>query len=82
MYSRTETNFVLPGVKSEVYTPTQFAGPRCRNLKLIGGSVFGDLLYEGKCGYKTKQNQMQHIGEKDNLCLRLAFALQTNVSVF
>ena len=64
MDSSTETNFVVPRVNSEVYIPTRFAGPRCRELKLIGGSVFGALPYEGNCGYKTEQSQMHNIGKR------------------
>ena len=34
------------------------------NVSSLVVMFFGGLLYEGNCGYRTKQSQMQHIGEK------------------
>jgi len=82
MDSSVETNFVVPRVNSEVYIPTRFAGPRCRELKLIGGYVFWWHAVRRELWLQNETKPNATYREKDNLCLWLAFALQTNISVF
>jgi hypothetical protein len=82
MDSSIETNFAVPRVNSEVYIPTRFAGPRCRERKLIGGSVFWWPAVRRELWLQNETKPNATYREKDNLCLWLAFALQTNISVF
>ena len=80
--SSIETNFVVPRVNSEVYIPTRFAGPRCRERKLIGGSVFWWFAVRRELWLQNETKPNATYREKDNLCLWLAFGLQTNIAVF
>lgn len=82
MDSSIETNFVVPRVNSEVYIPTRFAGKRCRERKLIGGSVFWLPAVRRELWLQNETKPNATYREKDNLCSWFAFALQTNISVF
>ena len=63
-YGRTETNLPFHVLILRFTSPTGSPVHGAGNFKLIGGPVSGDLLYEGNCGYKTKQSQMQHTGKR------------------
>jgi len=72
--SSIETNFVVPRVNSEVYIPTSFVGPRCRERKLIGGSVFWWPAVRRELWLQNETKPNATYREKDNLYLWLAFA--------